>query len=149
VDVTDPAGGFLSGVLLVGIDDASLELQKNLDEEYDELVSDCRLLRESIFHHTATAQYLPVNLPRIVHNATQIFHTQTKHIRAHLLIKNNFISTHAQSIGHTSASQLQHHSLSLLRLAASVRTPAHPDVLLQVRADDGPQSTQSYTTRYV
>ncbi len=35
VDVTDPAGGFLPGVLQVGIDDSSIELQARVDEEYD------------------------------------------------------------------------------------------------------------------
>ncbi|KAJ4477824.1 beta and beta-prime subunits of DNA dependent RNA-polymerase [Lentinula edodes] len=76
VDVTDPAGGFLPGVLQVGIDDSSLELQNKLDEEYDQLVSDRRLLREFIFpqHATSFNQYLPVNLSRIVQNAAQIFH---------------------------------------------------------------------------
>ncbi|KAF5365354.1 hypothetical protein D9757_013779 [Collybiopsis confluens] len=76
VDVTDPAGGFLPGVLQVGIDDSSLELQKKLDEEYDQLVSDRRMLCKFIFPQTDTAsnQYLPVNLSRIVQNATQIFH---------------------------------------------------------------------------
>ncbi|KAJ3991168.1 hypothetical protein F5050DRAFT_1872774, partial [Lentinula boryana] len=49
VDVTDPAGGFLPGVLQVGIDDSSLDLQNKLDEEYDQLVTDRRLLREFIF----------------------------------------------------------------------------------------------------
>ncbi|KAJ3874180.1 DNA-directed RNA polymerase II, subunit 1 [Lentinula edodes] len=56
VDVTDPAGGFLPGVL-----------QNKLDEEYDQLF---------IFpqHATSFNQYLPVNLSRIVQNAAQIFH---------------------------------------------------------------------------
>ncbi|KAE9397231.1 beta and beta-prime subunits of DNA dependent RNA-polymerase [Gymnopus androsaceus JB14] len=76
VDVTDPTGGFLPGVLQVGIDDSSLELQKKLDEEYDQLVADRRLLRDFIFPRFATTsnQYLPVNLSRIVQNAAQIFH---------------------------------------------------------------------------
>ncbi|KAE9393327.1 beta and beta-prime subunits of DNA dependent RNA-polymerase [Gymnopus androsaceus JB14] len=65
VDVTDPTGGFLPGVLQVGIDDSSLELH---DEEYDQLVADHRMLRDFIFPRfdTASNQYLP--------NATQIFH---------------------------------------------------------------------------
>ncbi|KAF9544636.1 beta and beta-prime subunits of DNA dependent RNA-polymerase, partial [Agrocybe pediades] len=76
VDVTDPAGGFLPGVLQVGIDDSSLDLQAKLDEEYARLVEDRRLLREFIFPRTSTNQphYLPVNLHRIVQNAIQIFH---------------------------------------------------------------------------
>jgi DNA-directed RNA polymerase II subunit RPB1 len=41
VDVTLAAGGFLPGVLQVGIDDSSLELQSKLDEEFTQLVEDC------------------------------------------------------------------------------------------------------------
>jgi DNA-directed RNA polymerase II subunit RPB1 len=76
VDVTDPTGGFLPGVLQVGIDDSSLELQSKLDEEYARLVEDRRLLRHFIFPRVPTTQphYLPVNLHRIVQNAIQIFH---------------------------------------------------------------------------
>ncbi|KAH8111472.1 beta and beta-prime subunits of DNA dependent RNA-polymerase [Phellopilus nigrolimitatus] len=76
VDVTDPKGGFLPGALQVGIDDSSLELQQKLDEEYERLCEDRRLLRYFIFpgRDNSTAHYLPVNLNRIVQNATQIFH---------------------------------------------------------------------------
>jgi DNA-directed RNA polymerase II subunit RPB1 len=76
IDVTDPAGGFLPGVLQVGIDDSSLELQSKLDEEYARLVEDRRLLREFVFPRVSTTQphYLPVNLHRIIQNAIQIFH---------------------------------------------------------------------------
>ncbi|KAH9045807.1 beta and beta-prime subunits of DNA dependent RNA-polymerase [Lactarius hengduanensis] len=76
VDVTDPAGGFLPGVLQVGIDDSSLELQARLDEEYAQLLEDRRILREFIFPRTPAniPHYLPVNLQRVVQNAMQIFH---------------------------------------------------------------------------
>lgn len=76
VDVTLPAGGFLPGVLQVGIDDSSLELQSKLDEEFSRLVEDRRVLREFIFPRAPTTlpHYLPVNLQRIVQNAMQIFH---------------------------------------------------------------------------
>jgi DNA-directed RNA polymerase II subunit RPB1 len=76
VDVTDPAGGFLPGVLQVGIDDSSLELQARLDEEYAQLLEDRRTLRKFIFPRTPAniPHYLPVNLQRIVQNAVQIFH---------------------------------------------------------------------------
>ncbi|KAI0042209.1 beta and beta-prime subunits of DNA dependent RNA-polymerase [Auriscalpium vulgare] len=76
VDVTDPSGGFLPGVLQVGIDDSSLELQNQLDEEYQQLVEDRQLLRNFIFPRTdpSNPHYLPVNLQRIVQNAMQIFH---------------------------------------------------------------------------
>ena len=58
------------------MDDNSLELQMKLDEEYNELLSDRRLLREFIFPQAdgLTPHYLPVNLHRIIQNATQIFH---------------------------------------------------------------------------
>lgn len=76
VDVTDPSGGFLPGVLQVGIDDSSLDLQTRLDEEYNQLVEDRRMLRDFIFPRSPTTSphYLPVNLQRIVQNAMQIFH---------------------------------------------------------------------------
>ncbi|KAK7468334.1 DNA-directed RNA polymerase II core subunit rpo21 [Stygiomarasmius scandens] len=76
VDVTDPHGGFLPGTLQVGIDDNTMELQKKLDEEYEQLQADRRMLREFIFPRTdpSSNQYLPVNLSRIIQNATQIFH---------------------------------------------------------------------------
>lgn len=76
VDVTDPTGGFLPGVLQVGLDDSSLELQAKLDEEFGQLVEDRRVLREFIYPRmdATTPQYLPVNLQRIIQNAVQIFH---------------------------------------------------------------------------
>jgi DNA-directed RNA polymerase II subunit RPB1 len=76
VDVTVADGGFLPGVLQVGIDDSSLELQSKLDEEFARLVEDRRVLREFIFPRapTTSPHYLPVNLQRIVQNAMQIFH---------------------------------------------------------------------------
>ncbi|KAJ7447345.1 RNA polymerase II largest subunit [Mycena galericulata] len=76
VDVTDEKGGFVAGVLQVGLDDSSLELQAKLDEEYTQLVEDRRLLRTFIFPRAdpTTNFYLPVNLMRIVQNSKQIFH---------------------------------------------------------------------------
>ena len=76
VDVTDPSGGFLPGVLQAGLDDSSLDLQGRLDEEFTQLSEDRRLLRDWIFPRTDpdAPRYLPVNLQRIVQNAMQIFH---------------------------------------------------------------------------
>jgi DNA-directed RNA polymerase II subunit RPB1 len=76
VDVTDPSGGFLPGVLQLGLDDSSLELQAKLDEEFAQLSEDRRLLRQFIFPRSdpANPRYLPVNLQRVVQNAIQIFH---------------------------------------------------------------------------
>ncbi|KAF8427562.1 RNA polymerase Rpb1, domain 6-domain-containing protein, partial [Boletus edulis BED1] len=58
------------------IDDSSLELQAKLDEEYAQLVEDRRGLRAFVFPRSdgLTPHYLPVNLQRIIQNATQIFH---------------------------------------------------------------------------
>jgi DNA-directed RNA polymerase II subunit RPB1 len=76
VDVTDPQGGFLPGVLQVGLDDSSLDLQAKLDQEFVQLVEDRRTLREFIFPNQDPSRptYLPVNLQRIIQNAIQIFH---------------------------------------------------------------------------
>ncbi|KAJ7442205.1 hypothetical protein B0H11DRAFT_2348601 [Mycena galericulata] len=61
VDVTDEKGGFVAGVLQVGLDDSSLELQAKLDEGYTQLVEDRRLLRTFIFRRAdpTTNFYLP------------------------------------------------------------------------------------------
>ena len=76
VDVTDPKHGFKPGVLQVGLDDSSLELQHLLDEEYAQLTEDRRELREFIFRGSdpQMPHYLPVNLRRTIQNAQQIFH---------------------------------------------------------------------------
>ncbi|KAJ6573844.1 DNA-directed RNA polymerase II, subunit 1 [Mycena vulgaris] len=76
VDVTDGKTGFAPGTLQVGVDDSSLELQARLDEEYNQLSEDRRLMRSFIFPlaNPTTSFYLPVNLRRIVQNAAQIFH---------------------------------------------------------------------------
>ncbi|KAG1741771.1 DNA-directed RNA polymerase II, subunit 1 [Suillus paluster] len=76
VDVTDGKNGFLPNTLQIGVDDSSMELQMKLDEEYNELLNDRRLLREFIFPQAdgLTPHYLPVNLHRIIQNASQIFH---------------------------------------------------------------------------
>jgi DNA-directed RNA polymerase II subunit RPB1 len=76
VDVTDGKNGFLPNTLQIGVDDSSLELQMKLDEEYNELLNDRRLLRQFIFPQAdgLNPHYLPVNLHRIIQNATQIFH---------------------------------------------------------------------------
>ncbi|KIJ10873.1 hypothetical protein PAXINDRAFT_101865 [Paxillus involutus ATCC 200175] len=76
VDVTDKEGGFLPGVLQIGMDDSSLELQAKLDEEYGRLVQDRHELRNFVFPRAdgLTPHYLPVNLQRIIQNAVQIFY---------------------------------------------------------------------------
>ncbi|KAF7331296.1 DNA-directed RNA polymerase subunit [Mycena kentingensis (nom. inval.)] len=83
VDVTDEKGGFMPGVLQVGLDDSSLDLQAKLDEEFAQLSEDRRLLRTYIFPRAdaTTSFYLPVNLQRIVQNATQIFRSDRRQPR--------------------------------------------------------------------
>ncbi|KDQ17519.1 hypothetical protein BOTBODRAFT_29699 [Botryobasidium botryosum FD-172 SS1] len=69
-------GGFAPGILQVGLDVGTPELQAKLDEEFNQLEADRRLLREFVFKLSdpANAHYLPVNLRRIIQNAQQIFH---------------------------------------------------------------------------
>ena len=76
VNVTDKEGGFLLGVLQIGIDDCSLELQAKLDEEYVCLINDHHLLQAFIFPCTGslTPHYLPVNIQYTIQNAIQNFH---------------------------------------------------------------------------
>lgn len=76
VDVTEPSKGFLPGTLQFGLDDSSIELQTKLDEEWNQLVEDRRVLRDFIFtaNDATRPHYLPVNLRRIVQNSQQIFH---------------------------------------------------------------------------
>ncbi|KAI6111259.1 RNA polymerase 2 [Pisolithus sp. B1] len=76
VDVSDKEGGFLPGVLQIGINDSSLELQAKLDEEYARLVQDRRELLTFIFPRadSLTPHHMPVNLHRIIQNAVQNFH---------------------------------------------------------------------------
>ena len=75
VDVMDK-GGFLPGVLQIGIDDSSLELQAKLNKEYGQLVKDRQELCTFIFPRAdgLTPHYMPVNLYQIIQNTVQIFH---------------------------------------------------------------------------
>jgi len=76
VDMTDKEGGFLPGVLQIGINDSSLELQAKFDEEYGRVVKDRQELHTFIFPHIdgLTPHYMPINLYWIIQNAVQIFH---------------------------------------------------------------------------
>ncbi|KAL4070605.1 RNA polymerase II largest subunit [Scleroderma citrinum] len=69
IDVTDKEGGFLPGVLQIGINNSLLELQAKLDEEYGELCT-------FIFSHMdgLTPHCMPINLYHIIQNVMQIFH---------------------------------------------------------------------------
>ncbi|TEB19077.1 beta and beta-prime subunits of DNA dependent RNA-polymerase [Coprinellus micaceus] len=74
VDVTDPAGGFMAGVLQVGVNDSPTVLQEKLDQEFAK--KDRHDLRHFISPRTSTTVsfYLNANLYRIVQNTIQIFH---------------------------------------------------------------------------
>ncbi|KAG8714811.1 DNA-directed RNA polymerase II subunit rpb1 [Ceratobasidium sp. 423] len=76
VDVLEASSGFSPGTLQVGLDATSPELQYKLDNEFAQLVKDRKMLREFIFRTADPNQphYLPVNLRRVIQNATQIFH---------------------------------------------------------------------------
>ena len=70
VDVTDKEGGFLLGVLQIGIDDSSLELQVKLDERYGRLVQDRHDLCAFIFPRVdgLTPHYIISNLSNFLMN---------------------------------------------------------------------------------
>ncbi|KAK0440787.1 DNA-directed RNA polymerase II, subunit 1 [Armillaria borealis] len=112
VDVTDPTGGFLPGVLQVGLDDSSLELQAKLDEEYRQLVDDRRMLRQFIFprQDPSIPQYLPVNLQRIVQNAmilepAYIIDSLKELIRRLIVAQNNALMRFSMHLRATFASR--------------------------------------------
>lgn len=67
-------GGFQDGVLQVGLDVSTQELQRELDLEWEQLSDDRTLLREFVFTTPPNRICLPVNLRRIIQNAQQIFH---------------------------------------------------------------------------
>lgn len=75
IDVLDPDNG-VSESLLESAKEVrgDVELQKVLDEEYAQLQSDRRYLREVCFPNGDYNWPLPVNLRRIIQNAQQIFH---------------------------------------------------------------------------
>ena len=79
VDVLgDPRARFPPGVVQVGIDASSPELQGLLDEEWARLYDDRRLLRTFIMKDNLSSVPLPVNISRIIQNGQQIFHLDTR-----------------------------------------------------------------------
>lgn len=74
VDMMDPDWTFRKGTLQVGLDEGTIEVQALLDEEYQSLYEDRKLLRADIFPKGDSTKVLPVNLSRIIRNAQQIFH---------------------------------------------------------------------------
>lgn len=73
VDVLDPRMTFPPGVLQVGIDAHSAEVQEYLDEEWSRLLEDRRLLRTFIMKDNVSSLPLPVNISRIIQNGQQLF----------------------------------------------------------------------------
>ena len=74
IGAEDENAGFREGVLQVGLDVSTPELQRELDMEWEQLREDRRLLRTFIFTTPPSRMCLPVNLQRIIQNAQQIFH---------------------------------------------------------------------------
>lgn len=74
IDVMDESKAFKSTLLEIGQDImGDLEVQKILDQEYDQLLSDRKYLREVVFPNGDYTWPLPVNLRRVIQNAQQIF----------------------------------------------------------------------------
>ncbi|TYJ52234.1 hypothetical protein B9479_007165 [Cryptococcus floricola] len=66
--------GFSRGTLQAGIDQSSVSLQKLLDEEFEQLTDNRRVLREEIYEDGTPGHPLPVNIQRVIQNSQQIFH---------------------------------------------------------------------------
>ncbi len=77
VDLLDPQYTFKPKVLQAGIIESSHELQAKLDEEFAQLKSDRRALRET-FPNGDSSWPLPVNIQRIIQNSRQIFNIDTR-----------------------------------------------------------------------
>ncbi|CCE87208.1 Piso0_005751 [Millerozyma farinosa CBS 7064] len=75
IDVLDPNRSIKESLLETGKEiRGDVKLQKVLDEEYNQLLSDRQYLREVCFPGGDFNWPLPVNLRRIIQNAQQIFH---------------------------------------------------------------------------
>ena len=73
--MTDKEGGFPPGVLQIGINNSSLELQAKLNEEYGQLVKNRQQLCMFIFPRAdgLMPHHMPANPYQIIQNAVQIF----------------------------------------------------------------------------
>lgn len=67
------AGGFRRGTLQAGLGDFSQDLQDLLDEEFEQLSRDRKILRTEIFKDSRADVYLPMNIARLALNARQEF----------------------------------------------------------------------------
>lgn len=74
IDVIGPSGGFKKNTLQAGIDSTSMDLQRLLDEEWDQLQQDRTTLRTAIYPDGNPSHPLPANIQRIVQNSQQVFH---------------------------------------------------------------------------
>lgn len=75
VDLMTPGGGIRHEAVDYGTEIlGDVELQKYLDQEYDQLVEDRKFLRNEVFLNGDYNWPLPVNLRRVIQNAQQIFH---------------------------------------------------------------------------
>jgi DNA-directed RNA polymerase II subunit RPB1 len=76
VDLMDKEGGFRSGTLDFSIAskvNGNVSVQSMLDQEYQQLIEDRRLLREFIFSTNENRRPLAVNIQRLIWNAQTIF----------------------------------------------------------------------------
>ncbi|CED83722.1 beta and beta-prime subunits of dna dependent rna-polymerase [Phaffia rhodozyma] len=78
IDLLDPRFKIPNGVLQVGIDVSSPDLQISLDEEWAQLREDRRMLRTFIMKDNVSSLPLPVNISRIIQNGQQIFHLDNR-----------------------------------------------------------------------
>ncbi|KAK9467549.1 hypothetical protein V1512DRAFT_237214 [Lipomyces arxii] len=75
VDLMDPMWTLKPTLLECGNDIiGDTEVQSVLDEEYEQLLGDRKVLREFVFKNGEDAWPLPVNIQRIIRNSQQIFH---------------------------------------------------------------------------
>ena len=76
IDLTDPSCSLEPGILRSDLEEEMLAdpaVQQALDEEWEQLQEDRRLLRTSIFPDGQATRHLPVNLRRLVWDAQRIF----------------------------------------------------------------------------
>ncbi|KAF8315634.1 beta and beta-prime subunits of DNA dependent RNA-polymerase [Clavulina sp. PMI_390] len=74
IGAEDENAALREGVVQMGLDINTPEVQHELDLEWDQLNRDRNLMREFIFSTPPNRMCLPVNLRRIIQNAQQIFH---------------------------------------------------------------------------
>ncbi|KAK0546951.1 DNA-directed RNA polymerase II core subunit rpo21 [Tilletia horrida] len=71
-------GGYKKGTLQPGLSDWSQELQDLLDDEFTQLEKDRETLRREIFKHERNEVMLPLNVSRLIMNARQQFHIDSR-----------------------------------------------------------------------